>query len=236
MNATTYALCNEFKPELLVTIYRNGGQYYLESHDITEKGEVMAGKPLQQTVIQEMVDVFFDEKKNKSEITGFMHGNLLSYQSLPGGQYKLVWFRPAEKRIIHHVAALKLPSGKTWVPAMVYSVERDRLSVYALSADERPLPVTRLYYAPFFNVSDSGEVCLGNAKVSKPKEKTFNSVIKYWEDLFWLSVFSHVNGEQKVKSKDLKEVWHKMLKSKCKLKWEDINELKLSKQTVQSIL
>lgn len=225
-NPLTETLLCEFKPVLLISVYKTEDRrYYLESHDMNDKGEVLAGKPLQQETIQEIVDVFFDERKANSDIKGLVPDNLLSYKSFKGGNYKLVWYRPAEIRVIHHAPTLKLPTNKAWVPAIVYHVERDSLSVYALPNDNRPKENNRLYKAPFFNVNDDGDVCLGNARVQKPKEKTYDNIMKYWEDMFWLSEFSHVNGSEKVKSKDLNSVWKRLLTSKTKIKWADIKEL-----------
>lgn len=213
------------------------GQYYLESHTVNEAGQIMEGKPLQQETIQEMVDVFFDERKHVSEIKGLVPDNLLAFQPLPGGNYRMIWYRPAEVRVLHHATQLKLSTAKAWVPAMLYRADKNSLDVFALKANTRPKEITKLFKAPFFNVADDGDVCLGNAKVKVPKEKTYSSTMKYWEDLFWLSEFSHVNGTEKVKSKSLQTVWKTLLASKTKLKWSDLDELiSCSNKTLKSLL
>mgnify|MGYP001810666901 FL=1 len=108
---------------------------------------------------------------------------------------------------------------------MIYVSDGYDLYVYALASDERPSEKSKLYKAPFFNVNDSSDVCLGNAKVKKPAELTYSNLMKYWEDLFWLSEFSHVNGTEKVKSKDLAAVWKRLLSKRPKTKWSDLDEL-----------
>ena len=59
--------------------------------------------------------------------------------------------------------------------------------------------------------------------------------MKYWEDLFWLSEFTHLNGDHAVKS-NINKVWKQLLASKAKKKWSDIDELVDCKQTLKSIL
>ncbi len=242
MNTRSEILMNNYQPKVAIMVYRSvhsisgEGEYYLESHTVNDNGQIMEGKPLQQDTIQEMVDVFFDERKNIRLIKGMIPDNLLSYSLLPGGNYKLVWYRPAEIRVMHHATQLKLPTAKTWVPAMLYVMDRNTLDVFALNSNKRPTDKTKLFKAPFYNVNDGGDVCLGNASVKKPKEKTYSNLMKYWEDLFWLSEFSHVNGSEKVKSKSLNAVWKKLLASKTKLKWSDINELIPYNKTVKNIL
>lgn len=237
MNELTQALTSQYNPVLGIVVYKDKeNDYYLESHDITSTGGFGPGKPLLQETMQGIVDTFFDDRQNMSTIKGVMPDNLLSYQFKPGGNYKIVWWRPSEIRVIHHASQLKLPTAKCWVPSMVYVADHNDLRVFALKNDKRPEENTILCLAPFFNVDDDGDVCLGNAKVQKPKEKTFSNLIKYWEALFWQSEFSHVNGEDKVKSKDLNAVWKKLLTSKTKLKWSTMNELIPSKTSMKNIL
>ncbi len=212
MNSRTELLTSVYKPVVAIMVYKYDHNYYLESHDVNDKGEILSGKPLLQETIQGMVDVFFDERKNRQAITGIIPENLLSFSPLPGGRYRMAWFRPEEQRVIHHSTALNIATGIASVPALLYVADSDDLSVYALKSSKRPDENSKIYRAPFFNVADGGDVCLGSANVKKPESLTYASLIKYWEDLFWLSEFTHVNGGQKIKSPDLKSLWRQLIK------------------------
>lgn len=226
-----------YKPELSIVVYKSERDYYLESHSVNEKGELLEGKPLLQDTIQAMVDTFFDQNQNKSKITGMIPEGLLAYDPLPGGYFKMIWYRPAEVRFIHFASQLRLKSGRVWVPPMIYRVHRKDFDVYALKVNKRPGEAAKLFRAPFHNVSDTGNVCLGNAEVSKPKEKTFENMLKYWEDLFWLSEFSHLNGASNPTKTNLGKLWTRFVKSKEKLKWSEVDELlELKGLTLKKIL
>lgn len=224
-------LLQSYKPQLTIVVYKSstGDEFYLESHSVDEYGRLMEGKPLMQETIQGMVDLFFDENQNKAKVTGMLPEGLLSFKALPGGFYDMVWYRPAETRFMHFSPLLKIKSGKTWVPPMVYVVLRKQLYVFALKTSARPREGSPLLRAPFHNVSDQGSVCLGSANVPKPKEKTYESLMKYWEDLFWLSEFTHLNGASNPTVSPIGKLWNRFLKSKCKLKWSDVKELKETK-------
>lgn len=150
MNERTELLTSNYLPVLALTVYRTGnkmsghGDYYLESHDINEKGEVMQGKPLLQETIQGIVDVFFDERKNKASISGMIPDNLLNFVLLPGGSYRMVWFRPPEIRVIHFSPQLHIETAKAWVPAMLYVVESKDF-MFLLLMVMAGLPKTRKY-------------------------------------------------------------------------------------------
>ncbi len=237
-NARTDLLARNYRPELAVVVYKNSmsDDFYLESHTINKDGQLMAGKPLLQDTIQSVVDVFFDEKKNMASVKGLIPDNLLSFSLLPGGNYKMAWYRPAEIRVMHFAPALKLKTAKVWVPATLYIADRKQLRVHALKANTRPKESAAIFRAPYHNVGSEGAVCLGNANVKKPKDMTYESLMKYWEDLFWLSEFTHFNGEKNVKT-DRNKVWSKLINSRTKLKWSDIDELVRHKtHTLKSLL
>ena len=240
MNQRTEILSKKYKPELSIVVYRaddSRKDFYLESHQINDEGKIMEGKPLLQQTIQEMVDVFFDERKDRSQLGGTIPENLLQYKSLPGGNYRLVWYQPAEIRMIHFKDQLHIPSGRAWMPAMIYIVDRNDLEVFAMKVNTRPKESTKLFRAPFHNVADDGDVCLGSAKVKKPVDQSFAAAIKYWEDLFWLSEFSHFNGATDPTKSGLGKVWKRLMKSRQKIKWSDIDELKeLKNKSLKSIL
>jgi len=237
MNAFTEALRKEYKPRLAIMVYSteeralSGSSYYLESHTINEAGQLLEGKPLQQETIESMVGVFFDERKDRSQLNGYIPENILSYTPMPAGKYKLAWYRPAEIRFIHFAKQLKITSGLSWVPPLVYMVDGGSLRILALKQNSRPKSNARAYRAPFHNVADNGVVCLGSAEVQKPANQSFSAAMKYWEDLFWLSEFSHLNGASNPTKNDLAKVWNKLIAKKPKKKWADIDELKEMKQT-----
>lgn len=233
-------LQKEFEPKLAIMVYEAKGNkkyYYLESHGVSEQGAITEGKPLQQETIQHILDVFYAERKDSSQLSGSVPENLLSFTPRPGGNYNIMWFRPAEIRVMHFATQLKLPTAKVWVPPVLYHVTNKSLDVYALKASTRPKPGSMLYRAPFHNVSDGGDVCLGSAEIKKPTDRTFASAMKYWEDLFWLSEFTHLNGATNPTKSDFNKVWKRLISSKTKLKWSDLpNELISTKKTLQSLL
>lgn len=239
MSDITEILDSNYKPLQSIVVYGTAGvgrnpKYYLETHPVNDQGEVLAGKPLQQEDLNAIVDVFFDDRKEQFNVKGLLPENVLSFEVKPGGKYKMIWYRPAEIRVLHHAAQLKLATAKCWVPATLYVAEGRDLDVYALKTDDRPTEKTKLCIAPYFNVSPSGDVCLGSAKVKVPAQKTYTNLMKYWEDLFWLSEFTHSNGAT-VKSGDVAAIWNKLIASKTKIKW-NAAELKETKKTLNNLL
>ena len=209
----------DFKPTLAIMMYEGGdNDYYLESHNINEEGQILEGKPLLQETIEGMVNVFFDDQRHRVDFKGIFPQNLLNFYLSRNGSYNMVWYNPAMERVMHFAPQLRLPTEKVWVAATFYKVVNKELYVYSFIGEDRPTEATVIYKPPFHNISDDGRVCLGNAQVKKPKENTYENLMKYWEDLFWLSEFTHINGGNKTKS-IMWELWNKLITSKLSMKF-----------------
>ncbi len=231
MNEVTSKLMADYRPVLCIAVYQADKEYYLESHNISETGAVLEGKPLAAETIQGIVEQFYEQRRNQMRIGGLIPANLLHY-STEGSQYHLVWYRPAEQRHLLFAHQLNLPSGLAWVPAMIYSASNKALKVYALDSNERPTEDTLLYQAPFYNTNgDNGGVCLGSAKAAKA-DKTFTDTMRYWEDIFWNSYFTH--GPSHTKS-NMNMLWARLL-ANTDLQWQGLDELVPVNKTLSKLL
>lgn len=224
---------HDYKPRLCVVVYDGKhneyghAEYYLEAHHIDEQGRILEGKPLEQETIQGIVDVFFDENQNRQNIKGWFPGELLVFEHKPGGKYFMVWYRPEQQRFLHFAPALKIKSGLAWVPPMLYVTDSRSLKVFAMKSSKRPDAKTKFYHAPFHNVSESGDVCLGSGKVKK-HDSSFTDVIRYWEEYFWNTEFSHLAGHRSPTDSNINSIWKAMIKDST-IKWSGLDELKLIK-------
>jgi PRTRC genetic system protein B len=87
-------------------------------------------------------------------------------------------------------------SGKKFPqPTLIFRVQGGSMDVRAVAINERPTSDTLLYRAPYWNVNDSGDVCLGSTKV--PREATIDSLSR-WEKAFFESEFTHPNASSKL--------------------------------------
>ncbi len=80
-----------------------------------------------------------------------------------------------------------------WPPLLFWVDKGHRsISVYALGSNSRPNEETRLYNAPFMNLSDNGRLCLGTSIL--PEEFDYSS-LSACEDTLIQSQFTHTNHE-----------------------------------------
>jgi len=76
-------------------------------------------------------------------------------------------------------------------PALLCDVQGGALTIFALKDTSRPTADSRLYRAPYWNVSDNGTVCLGSTRV--PQSLSIDT-LKDWEASFFSSEFTHQNS------------------------------------------
>lgn len=126
------------------------------------------------------------------------------------------WFVPAARRPFH----LRLDgSGLTTLsavwPSLVLHAQQGHLFIAAAAGAARPSTDTPLFHAPLWNIWDSTEVCIGDARV--PDDEPIDAITS-WNSIVFDTAFSHVNHQltlagRKTTSKDLRTFWQR--RSRC---------------------
>lgn len=180
-------LKQEMYPELALILYRSEEEYYIEMHEIDRSGKLRSGSPLTVDCISEIASAFSAEQSITPQ--GAIPSNLLFYDNRKGHE-RYVWYNPPRKRQMFFVDNLKIEDGEYFVPGIIYEVKDNDLNLYSFKGKK---PKKNLFIAPFFNITNAS-VCLGTSKLDYPENPSFIDFIKYWEDKFWLTEFSHLNS------------------------------------------
>lgn len=153
-----------------------------------------------------------------SQLTGFTPPHLLYI-----GRRAALWWRPPAPAIMHFnctrsaagdqsrdaagAALLGKCAGRSAQPGLVFGIQGHRWWVWAVRGAERPGPTTKLYQAPYFNVYDSGQICIGTTPL--PTTLGVDSLVEY-ERAFFGSAFTHPNTRRLVKGCPYR-LWRTML-------------------------
>ena len=106
---------------------------------------------------------------------------------------------------------LEIPNGRAEVPAMLWLANKRSLKIFALSSNRRPTEKTELFYAPFFNVYENGNVCMGTVDVHIQNSTSLEEFIKNWEDYFFNSYFSHLMNEHNPINGNCVNLWKSLI-------------------------
>lgn len=221
MNDLTQQITGEFVPEMAIVIYKWKGRndYYLERHEIDDKGMLGAGVPLESDMLDGMAAFLNEKRKENSYISGMLPGNVL-YCDWREDRKVMLWYNEPMERQMFFTKKLNIKNGVAWQPGLLYLVENDELNVWALKGGwplEHKLSKlvdVYLYRAPYHNVSEWGDVCLGSASIAKPRQVTYEGIINYWEGMFWQSEFSHLADNDTPILGNLNVYWDKAISEK----------------------
>jgi len=214
MNKATELIENQFNPIMVLSLYATdrsdySGDYYIESHEVDGKGRVLAGKPLAHETMDAILKGFEDSRIKTKLTSGAIPPGLL-YANVELQQY--IWIVEPRKRILYFKKDLGIPNGEAFVPKMLFHAEGNSLHVFAVKSVKGKNAI--LYRAPFHNVGDLGDVCLGSAKTTK-KGNDFKAMLDYWETIFFASEFTHINGGNPING-NVNTMWKKLIKSGAK--------------------
>ena len=85
--------------------------------------------------------------------------------------------------------------------------------VFALATDRRPTEKTALYHAPFFNVYEGGNVCMGTVDVNIKNSASIEEFTTAWEDYFFNSYFSHLMEDHNPIKGNCISLWKKLIQT-----------------------
>lgn len=174
---------------------------YVEHFDIDGNGQPVNAHPLTVREAQLLAKALTIQNRKEKDFlkpNGVMSENVLFMDSAENG--KVIWFTKRQKRPMLFTEKLSIPNGLAEVPPLVWCANKQGMKIFALDSDERPNNETPLFHAPFFNVYESGSVCMGTVDISIKKSASLEEFIAQWEHYFFNSYFSHlVNSHSPIK-------------------------------------
>ena len=201
-------------PKSALVFYETKGintDMYVEHFDMDRNGNPINAHPLtvkEANVLAKSLQT--DEEKNKAFLKpkGILPTNILHIN--PSEKGTVLWYTKTQQRQLYFVNGLGIPNGKAKVPPLVWFANKNSLSVFALSSDRRPTEKTLLHYAPFFNLYENGNVCMGTVNIDIQNSASVEEFIQAWGSYFFNSYFSHLLGN------------YNPIKGNCVTIWKDL--------------
>ena len=160
---------------------------FLEVREIDDSGKMGEGHPVTVEFMNELVRGY--SERHSATPYGKIPSNLLWCDPRKGSE-RYIWYNPPRKRMMFFMRSLQIENAEYNLPGVIYEAGELGMRIYAYK-DKELKADSALYAAPFFNVPGAS-VCLGNAKIDRPKDLTYTNLLEYWEKKFWLTEFSHL--------------------------------------------
>lgn len=194
MNDLTENFTTLYHPQSALVFYQTKAVHpdtYVEYYDMDRNGQPINAHPLTVREANRLAKAL----KTKTEKESCLKperiiGNHILY--LDALKSKAIWFTKPLQRELYFTDSLGIPKGRASVPPLLWIADRNHLSIFALSSIRRPTEKTKLYNAPFFNISENGAVCMGTVDIRIKKAVSLEEFTSQWEDYFFNSYFSHL--------------------------------------------
>lgn len=195
MNDITQDFRKLYYPKSALVFYQTKGSNadtYVEHFDMDKNGTPINAHPLTVREANRLAKALKTAKEEKDPFLkpmGLIGTHILHFEPTNN---KVVWFTKAMLRELYFTESLGIPKGMANVPPMLWKANRNSLMVFALASNRRPTEKTKLYNAPFFNVYEDGDVCMGTVDVRIKKTASLEDFTNAWEGFFFNSYFSHL--------------------------------------------
>lgn len=207
-----------YHPKLALVFYQtenHNSETYVEFFDMDKNGNPINAHPLTVREAQRLSKTLnIQNKKDKDFLKpkGVISTNVLFTDSSVNG--KIIWFTQEQERDLFFVKNLNIPNGKANVPPLLWIANKQNLKIFALETDQRPDESTPLFNAPFFNVYENGNVCMGTVDVRIKNSASLEEFTESWEHYFFNSYFSHLmNNHNPIKGNGV-NLWKNQIETK----------------------
>ncbi|MEN9907985.1 MAG: hypothetical protein RLZZ540_1134 [Bacteroidota bacterium] len=225
-----------YHPKSALVFYQTKGMNsdtYVEHFDMDKNGNPINAHPLTVREANQLAKALKTAKEEKEpclKSVGIISNTILHINAIDN---KVIWFTKAMQRKLCFTENLGIPKGIANVPPMLWIANKNSLSVFALGSNRRPTEYTKLYNAPYFNVYENGNVCMGTVDIQIKKIALLEEFTIAWENYFFNSYFSHLMPD------------YNPIKGNCVTLWENLintekafpkEVLKKSNQTLKNLL
>ncbi len=220
MKNTTADFTGIHHPFKGLVIYRSAEEkpdFYVEAYDFNNEGKMIDPHPLSIEESQQLAATLQTSTQLSDhylQCRELMPKKLLYTRH--GSNGFAVWHTPAMTHFLAFTPDLKIPDGKYPVPAMIWKATRTGVTVFALAKNETPSLKTLLFKAPFFNVHDNGNVCMGTVEIDIDRHTHLEAFMSKWEEYFFNSKFSHVLGGKSPVKGNIIQLWQSLKDSRRK--------------------
>lgn len=214
MNDITENFGTLYHPQSALVFYQTNGaskDTYVEYFDMDKDGNPINAHPLSLREANQLAKAMKTTKEEKEPCLkpdGIIGNHVLH---LNPQKRTAIWFTKGTQRELYFTENLGIPKGAACVPPMLWAAMRNNLYVFALKSNRRPTARTTLYNAPFFNVYEDGNVCMGTVDVRIKKTASLEEFTAAWENYFFNSYFSHLMQDYNPVNGNCVSLWEQLI-------------------------
>lgn len=211
------SLYHPFKAIILYKEKDGNKNLYVESYDMDKDGYPINAHPLsvkEGIALARSLDTSGELEQSFLQPSGMLPDNIL-YLKYGRLGYAL-WHTPAMRVNLLFKEHLGIPSGNVAIPDLIWLAGKEHLNIYAVKQGAQLEMATPLYHAPFFNIHDNGNVCMGTVNINISGHSSLEVFIQQWQQYFFNSYFSHLIQQKSPVKGNIIQLWNSLAGTKRK--------------------
>lgn len=185
---------------------------FVEAYDMNKQGKPVNAHPLSIVEIAKLAECLntgLELRSNYLKSSSLLPDKVLYIYPSQNGF--AVWYTPEQEVSLLFKDTLGIPSGKAYVPPLIWKAGKEELEIYAFKSKSKPSAKTPLFCAPFFNLHANHKVCMGSVDTDMENIHSLEDFIGRWEQCYWNSYFSHmIAGTSPVKG-NIVQLWQALV-------------------------
>lgn len=226
-----------YNPTTALLVYQSettDKKIYVEAYDINSNGVPVNAHPLTMTECNALAEALRSSEQNTCSYLipeGLLPANVLYLN--PASDGFAIWITPAMNTDIFFTKDLDIPSGRANMPALLWKASKEELFIYALKTVQSVTEKTMLYQAPFFNIHNTGRVCMGSVNINIEDDCTLEQFMQAWQEYFFHSRFSHLIESNSPVTGNIVQLWQSLVNTDKKF---PANTLRKNNLTIKNLL
>jgi PRTRC genetic system protein B len=239
MNTPTIDITNEFAqvyfPDGALVFYRHAlekEKIYIEKFDCSSSGHLINAHPLSAKEIDALAELMQNTKvkNNLFDCEDLLPETVLYVNA---AKKSIIWYTPPRVSPLYFASSLELNDGQMPIPALIWKATDNELYLFATTETKKPVASTKLFHAPFFNIHDNANVCMGTVDVNMKNISGISEFIRTWQSYFFHSKFSHTLGSQRRTRTEMITIYKSLINQQNGFPQK---ELISAKKTLQQII
>ena len=200
---TDFVAQQQVTPEFGVFFHGTGRKsVYATYHQIDAQGIIGVGEFVTPESVLKMVNSALSDTLSNRDTS---QCDFIPEHVLVDTPTRTVWYRRAQARTLLFKFGERQEQIQAQIPALLFIRDLHNLRIFALNSNNRPSLQSPLFHAPLMNINQSGNLCLGDARlpsVIASDEDTLHAT----EQCFFDCYSGHINHSHTLATTDNEKV------------------------------
>ncbi|SEC67903.1 PRTRC system protein B [Tenacibaculum sp. MAR_2009_124] len=178
-------------PTFAIIGYISDKQNNLVTYHTIQKDKLSSGEPLTKETANGIFGALKAELQPYS-FKGIIPRNVLHFNMKVN--LELTWICNPKVKKLYFAEDTDIKSKSYPIPKLIFRLIGKTISVFAIKSNDPINENTQVYFSPFLNVDNNGNVCMGDTSLNYQNFEHYEEIMQFIENQFFCSMFTHIHN------------------------------------------